>query len=98
MAYEDPAAGPHPMESVFGVMAHGLLNSMSVIIGSLATLSDHWARLDGAARTELIDRGVEQAQFVSDTLRDLVLGLPVGASSMLEELDVEAGRRRQKQV
>ena len=84
------------MDSVFGVTAHGLLNSMSVVIGSLATLAEHWGRLDDKARADLISRGVEQAQFVTDTLRDLVLGLPVGASSLLEGLDVEGGRRRQR--
>lgn len=94
MDYEDPGGDPYPMESILGVMAHGLLNSMSVVVGTLTTLADHWPRLDDAARQDLLDRGIEQAGFVSDTLRDLVGGLPVGATSLLQELDVESGRRR----
>ena len=96
MVAEDPIEQAPTLDAVSGVMAHGLLNSMAVIVGTLTTLADHWGRLDDPLRQELLQRGVDQAQFVTDTLRDLVLGLPVGASSILEELDVEAGRRREQ--
>lgn len=95
MALEESSRDQNPIDSVSAVMAHGLLNSMAVIIGTLTTLADHWPRLQDPMREELLQRGLEQAQFVTDTLRDLVLGLPVGASSLLEELDAESSRRRE---
>ncbi|GAC1378231.1 MAG: hypothetical protein NVSMB4_07840 [Acidimicrobiales bacterium] len=82
------------LDSISGVVAHGLLNSMAVVVGTMTTLADHWPRIDDAARDELLSRGKEQALFVTDTLRDLVMGLPLGASSLLEELDEESERRR----
>ncbi|GAC1586871.1 MAG: hypothetical protein NVS3B21_01300 [Acidimicrobiales bacterium] len=84
------------LDSISGVVAHGLLNSMAVVVGTMTTLADHWSRIDEAARADLLSRGVEQALFVTDTLRDLVMGLPLGASSLLEELGEESERRQRR--
>ena len=82
------------LDSISGVVAHGLLNSMAVVVGTMTTLADHWPRIDETSRTDLLSRGIEQALFVTDTLRDLVMGLPLGASSLLEELGEESERRQ----
>ncbi|GAC1528685.1 MAG: hypothetical protein NVS3B12_01000 [Acidimicrobiales bacterium] len=95
-----PAAGADALDghldSISGVVAHGLLNSMSVVVGTMTTLADHWTRIDDAARSDLLTRGIEQALFVTDTLRDLVMGLPLGASRLLEELGEESERRHRR--
>lgn len=72
-------------------MAHGLLNSMAVVLGALTLLEDG-DQLTAEDREDLIRRAVHQATFVAASLKDMVLGLPPGATALLEELDRERHR------
>jgi hypothetical protein len=95
LALEEQYAQEPPLDAFSGVVAHGLLNSMAVVMGALTTLTNHWDRLGEDTRREFLDNGIEQAQLVTGTLRDLVMGLPLGATRLLEELDLESTERRQ---
>jgi hypothetical protein len=71
-------------DDLLAVMAHGLLNSMSVIAGSAETMKLHWARLDDAVKLELLDKMIAQAALVSGVLGDLVRS---GRPELVEALD-----------
>lgn len=73
-----------PVDATAAVTAHGLLNSMAIISGAATTLRESWDALDPAGRAVLLGMIVDQAQQVSDTLGELVRGLPPG---VLKELD-----------
>ena len=75
------------------VMAHGLLNSMAVVAGTLTTIAEH-PEMDAEARDYMIDRALAHADLVSASLKDLAQGLPMGATAVLEELDQRTARRR----
>jgi len=94
LSLEEQYAQEPPIDAFSGVVAHGLLNSMAVVMGALTTLTNHWDRLDEESRGQFLNSGIEQAQLVTGTLRDLVMGLPLGATRLLEELDLEATERR----
>jgi signal transduction histidine kinase len=67
------------------VIAHALLNSLSVISGSTELLLEH-DDLPPATRTDLLERIHNQAIHVSGVLQDLVRGLPVGVQDALQAL------------
>lgn len=94
LSLEEQYAQEPPVDAFSGVVAHGLLNSMAVVVGALTTLANRWDRLDEESRRQFLHSGIEQAQLVTGTLRDLVMGLPLGATRLLEELDLEATERR----
>ena len=94
MDLEEQFSQEAAQDALNGVVAHGLLNSMAVIVGALKTLSTHWDRLTDQQRQHMLHQGTEQANLISESLRDLVLGLPLGASMMLKELDLQAAERR----
>lgn len=59
-------------DDLLAVVAHSLLNSMSVIAGNAETLAQHWERVEPATRAQLLDRITTQASHVSGVLADLV--------------------------
>ena len=71
-----PQANRRHPEQTSAVVAHGLLTSMAVVSGGLATVWEHWADLSPAKRDYLFQRILAHASIVSDGLRDLTRGLP----------------------
>lgn len=59
-------------DDVLAVVAHSLLNSMSVISGNAATLAEHWEGISIETRLEFLDRIVTQSGHVVGVLTDLV--------------------------
>ena len=73
-----------PVDATAAVTAHRLMNSMAIVSGAAATLREAGDKLDAARRDVLLGMILDQAQQVSDTLGELVRGLPPG---VLKELD-----------
>ena len=65
------------------VVAHGLLNTMALVVGNLSMLGSRWDALPDATRLELVDRAERHARFVADVLGDLVRGLPADVARVL---------------
>lgn len=84
-----PTADPDPLEPV---VAHGALNSMSVLLGALRDISERGSNLD-AVQTRLLGVAAEQGRLVVAALHDLDLRLPAGATGVLDDLDEETRRR-----
>ena len=59
-------------EDLLAVVAHSLLNSMSVISGNAATLAEHWETIDVETRVRFLERIVTQSSHVVGVLTDLV--------------------------
>jgi hypothetical protein len=72
-----------------GVLAHGLLNSMAVVQGTLATLLARGDQLDDETFAKLVTTAISQADHVSESLRGLVQGLPHDVMIFLDDLDRE---------
>ena len=66
-----PAQPAATAADTIAIVAHGMLNSMAVIVWSAETLRDR-DDLDPAARELILDRLVTQSRFVSLTLHDAV--------------------------
>lgn len=69
-----------------GVVAHGLLNTMTVIGGAAELLRTEWDTLDVERRGELFALIEVQVVQASQTLVGMVQGLPAEAIQMLEDL------------
>lgn len=76
-------------DATFAVVAHGLLQSVTVIRGSASTLKEHWADLPDVERERLLERLDSQAAHVGEVLSDLVQMLPSAAIAVLEGLAEE---------
>jgi K+-sensing histidine kinase KdpD len=71
-------------DDLLAVVAHSLLNSMSVISGNAETLADHWERITPETRGDLLDRIVTQSAHVVGVLTDLVRS---GRPELVEALE-----------
>jgi K+-sensing histidine kinase KdpD len=71
-------------DDLLAVVAHSLLNSMSVIAGNAETLSEHWERVDPAVRDEFLQRIITQSHHVVGVLTDLVRS---GRPELVEALE-----------
>jgi hypothetical protein len=69
------------------VAAHGMLNSLGVARATIATLRLHWARLDEETCMRLLQRAEDQLTFLTESLSDLVRGIPGEARQLLDEID-----------
>jgi hypothetical protein len=69
------------------VAAHGMLNSLGVARATIATLRLHWGRLDEETCQRLLQRAEDQLTFLTDSLADLVRGIPGEARRELDEID-----------
>ena len=74
-------------DGLLAVVAHSLLGSISVVIGAVETVRDHWDDLDEATRTHLLSRASVQAEHVSNSLKDLLRGQPEEVLDALDALD-----------
>jgi hypothetical protein len=82
------------VDSLAGVVAHGLLNTMAVIAGAAELLRTEWDSIGAPRRDELFALIELHVGEASETLRTLVQGLPVEAIELLDELS----RRRDAPV
>ena len=73
-------------DATFAVVAHGLLQSVTVIRGAAATLRERWADLPEVERDRLLEKLDSQAAYVGEVLFDLVQMLPSAAIAVLEGL------------
>jgi signal transduction histidine kinase len=71
-------------DDLLAVVAHSLLNSMSVISGNAETLAEHWDRVEPEVRAEFLERIVTQSRLVVGVLTDLVRS---GRPELVEALE-----------
>jgi hypothetical protein len=74
-------------DTLTGVLAHGLLGSMSVVKGTLSTVLAHRERLDEDTFAQLVRAAIVQADHVTETLKGIVQGLPREVLIVLDELN-----------
>lgn len=74
-------------DDLLAVVAHSLLNSMSVISGNAETLAAEWERIDADLRVAFLDRIVTQSGHVIGVLTDLVRSGRPELVEALEQLD-----------
>jgi hypothetical protein len=84
---EEPKDTAHIDAALTSVAAHGMLNSLGVARATVATLRLHWSRLDEETCLRLLQRAEDQLTFLSDSLADLVRGIPAEARRVLDEID-----------
>lgn len=73
-------------DGLLAVVAHSLLGSISVVVGAVETLDAHWDDLDDSTRSELLQHASVQARYVSESLKDLLRGLPEEVIDALDAL------------
>jgi signal transduction histidine kinase len=71
-------------DDLLAVIAHSLLNSMSVISGNAETLAEHWDQIDSDTRVQFLDRIITQSAHVVGVLTDLVRS---GRPELIEALE-----------
>jgi signal transduction histidine kinase len=79
-------------DSTAAVVAHGLLNSMTVISGAAATLKEEWSGLAPESREMLLGMIQSQARHVTAMLADLARGLPPEMVHALDAIRASQGR------
>jgi hypothetical protein len=84
---EEPTDPAHPDAALTSVAAHGMLNSLGVARATVATLRLHWGRIDDETCLRLLQRAEDQLLFLSESLADLVRGIPGEARRVLDEID-----------
>ena len=85
-------------DGLLAVVAHALLGSISVVLGAVETLESHWADLDDKTRNELLEHAAVQARYVSESLKDLLRGLPEEVIEALDALRTGDGPHQQRPV
>lgn len=80
-------------DDLLAVVAHSLLNSMSVISGNAETLAEHWDRISADTRLEFLDRIVTQSAHVVGVLTDLVRSGRPELVEALERLQTDTDSR-----
>ena len=73
-------------ETSQALIAHQLLNAMTSVTGSLATLTGRWQELSEADQDGLIDAALRQARHIEEVLLRLAQGMPADALSLLDSL------------
>ena len=86
MAGEDAA--------ILAVTAHGLLGPVTAIGFAAQLLLERWDASTPDERRFFLQTILERAQFTADVLKDMVRGLPVEVTGVLDGLQAEAERRR----
>ena len=74
-------------DQLLAVVAHSLLNSLSVIYGSAATLGDFGERLSGDQRQEFLVTIMRQSEHVMEVLKDMIRGGSPEVLAALADLD-----------
>lgn len=86
MAYMDNSDTAAVFDSPAGVVAHGLLNTMTVISGAAELLRREWDVISPERRAEVFSLIELHAAEASQALVTIVQGLPPEALGLLEEL------------
>lgn len=86
-AKQDDAAAADDVVAMVAVMAHGLLNAMSVVIGSADLLERRWDDLTAEQRQEIFASLKRQSESVVEGLRDMMRGVPEALAEALDEVD-----------
>jgi signal transduction histidine kinase len=73
-------------DGLAAVVAHGLLNTLTVIGGAAELLRTEWDVISPSRREELFTLIEVHVGEAGEALRGLVLGLPPEALAMLDEL------------
>jgi K+-sensing histidine kinase KdpD len=73
-------------DGLLAVVAHALLGSISVVTGVIDILDERWDELTEATRKELLARAGVQAEHISNSLKDLLRGLPEEVIDALDAL------------
>ncbi|HZQ28707.1 MAG TPA: hypothetical protein VFA94_13505 [Acidimicrobiales bacterium] len=73
-------------DGVAGVVAHGLLNTMTVISGAAEILRTEWEHISSSRRHELFQLIELHAAEASEALGSIARGLPTEALATLDEL------------
>jgi hypothetical protein len=81
-------------DSAAGVVAHGLLNTMTVISGAAQLLRNEWDVLSAERRAEVFSLIETHAAEASMALVTIVQGLPPEALELLEELSLRRDAAR----
>ena len=70
-------------DATMAVVAHGLLGSMSLVLGHTALVRERWDDLSADHRDAALRTVVNQATFVVEVLKDLARGLPPDVDDVL---------------
>ena len=84
---DEPRESSSTDAALTSVAAHGMLNSLGVARATVSTLRLHWSRLDDETCVRLLQRAEDQLRFLSESLADLVRGIPGDARRLLDDLD-----------
>ena len=78
-------------DDLLAVLAHGWINSMSVVTGAAQTLLTHHASLTPEARADLLEMIVTQARYLEDFLSDVFLSARPEVRLALIEIQSRTG-------
>ena len=70
-------------DATMAVVAHGLLGSMSLVLGHTALVRERWDDLPAEQRDAALRTVLSQATFVAEVLKDLARGLPPDVDDVL---------------
>lgn len=74
-------------DAAMAVVAHGLVNSMSVVVGTITMLRENGHRLSRDTQDDLLARAKEQCDVVMGTLLDVARGFPPELIAALDALN-----------
>ena len=89
---------PADADAILAVTAHGLLGPLASIGFAAQLLLERWEKINDEDRRYFLQVIVERSRFTGEVLRDLVRGLPVEVSGLLDDLHQEAARRHAERL
>lgn len=85
-------------DTLLPVVAHGLLNSLSLVTLALGSLREYWHALDEAEISTLLAKAEEHAVHVGAVMADLVRGLPPQVVAQFDALHGDPAPRTLAEV
>ncbi|GAC1312353.1 MAG: hypothetical protein NVSMB12_02210 [Acidimicrobiales bacterium] len=89
----EAAGADREFDAIAAVAAHRAMNSLAFIAGALAALQDGTG-IGPEEEQHLLSRAITHTGFLNAVLHDLVLGLPVGCTSVAEDDPATQAARR----
>ncbi len=71
------------------VLAHALLNNLSLLLGGIKTLAYRGDQMDEAAKASLLEMLERQGKLMVEMLTDLARGVPAELWDTLDQLDAQ---------